>query len=98
MAYLSLYEGFGLPPLEAMACGTIAITGNLTSLPEVVGSAAITVDPYSTGAIAEAIVELVNHPSLRSDLKRRSLEQTRAFTWESAAAGIERVLADAIAN
>jgi|SRR5271166_533489 len=98
MTYLSLYEGFGLPPLEAMACGTIAITGNLTSLPEIVGSAAMTVDPYSTEAIAEAIVELVKNPSLRSDLKRRSFEQTRPFTWESAAAGIKCVLADAMAN
>ena len=98
VAYLSLYEGFGLPPLEAMACGSVAITGNLTSLPEVVGSAALTVDPYSTEAIAEAIDELVNYPSLRSDLKRRSLERTRAFTWESAAAGIQRVLTEALAN
>jgi glycosyltransferase involved in cell wall biosynthesis len=92
MAYLSVYEGFGLPPLEAMACGTIAITGNLASLPEVVGSAGITVDPYNIDAIAEAIAYAVTCGSERAHLRQRVIERSRAFRWENAAARTLEIL------
>ncbi len=66
--YPSYFEGFGLPPLEAMQCGTPVIVGNRTSLPEVVGDAALTVDPFDVQAIADAIKRVLNDPALREEL------------------------------
>ncbi len=82
----SLYEGFGLPPLEAMACGCPVVTSNASSLPEVVGEAALCVDPYDVRAIAEAMATLVFRPERRLDLVCRGLERARLFSWERAAA------------
>jgi glycosyltransferase involved in cell wall biosynthesis len=81
-AYPSLYEGFGLPPLEAMQCGTPVITSNVSSLPEVVGDAAITVDPADETAIARALKDVLLNGELAADLRRRGLERAQAFTWE----------------
>jgi len=81
----SLYEGFGLPPLEAMACGTPVVTSNTSSLPEVVGDAAITVDPYDVEALAEAMRRVLSDPDLAHDLRRRGLERAAGFTWEQTA-------------
>ncbi len=67
----SLYEGFGLPPLEAMACGTPVVTSNVSSLPEVTGDAALLVDPYSAEAIADAMRRVLTDDALRSDLGAR---------------------------
>ena len=64
-AYMSVYEGFGLPPLEAMACGTPVLTSNIASLPEVVGDAAMLIDPYDIEAIAEGITLLIEAYRLR---------------------------------
>ena len=65
----SLYEGFGLPPLEAMASGTPVITSNVSSLPEVVGDAALLIDPYEPQAIADAMRRVLTEPDLRTDLR-----------------------------
>jgi glycosyltransferase involved in cell wall biosynthesis len=77
----SLYEGFGLPPLEAMACGTPVVTSNVSSLPEVAGGAALLVDPYDTDAIAHGMVQAVTDETLRADLIKRGLERARSFSW-----------------
>ncbi len=81
LIYPSLYEGFGLPPIEAMACGTPVIASNTTSLPEVVGTAALTVNPTSVEAIAAAIAQLLNDNSLRERLQQAGIERAREFTW-----------------
>ncbi|HUT61565.1 MAG TPA: glycosyltransferase family 1 protein [Phycisphaerae bacterium] len=81
----SLYEGFGLPPLEAMACGTPVVCSNAASLPEVVGDAAITVDPYDVEALADAMHRVLSDPDLAHDLRRRGLERAAGFTWEQTA-------------
>lgn len=81
----SLYEGFGLPPLEAMACGTPVITSNSSSLPEVVGDAALLVEPHNTANIADAMVQLLGDVPLQAELRRRGFTQARRFTWEQAA-------------
>jgi glycosyltransferase involved in cell wall biosynthesis len=81
----SLYEGFGLPPLEAMACGTPVVTSNVSSLPEVVGDAALTVDPYDVGGLALAIERVLTDEKLQMELRRRGIERAAQFTWERAA-------------
>lgn len=81
----SLYEGFGLPPLEAMACGTPVITSNASSLPEVVGEAAIMVDPYDVEGLAAAIARVLDDALLRADLRTRGLQRAALFSWERTA-------------
>jgi glycosyltransferase involved in cell wall biosynthesis len=81
----SLYEGFGLPILEAMACGTPVLTSNRSSLPEVGGDAALFVDPMDPAAIAEGIRRLVDETVYRENLARRGLKQAHAFRWEDTA-------------
>lgn len=81
----SLYEGFGLPPLEAMACGTPTVVSDVCSLPEVVGDAALFVDPYSTASIAEGIHRIVSDRKLRDELIKRGLERTKEFSWKKTA-------------
>jgi glycosyltransferase involved in cell wall biosynthesis len=78
----SLYEGFGLPPLEAMACGTPVVTSNVSSLPEVAGGAALLVDPYDADAIARGITQAVTDEALRADLIARGRERARSFSWK----------------
>ena len=84
--YPSLYEGFGLPVLEAMACGCPTITSNLSSLPEVAGDAALLINPYSVQDIARAINKLLNNSQLRLELSRKGLIQSKKFTWKQCAA------------
>jgi glycosyltransferase involved in cell wall biosynthesis len=83
--YPSLYEGFGLPVLEAMACGTPVITSDTSSLPEVVGDAGLTVDPTDIDAMSMSIQRLLNDGALRNDLRRRGVERARAFSWRQTA-------------
>ena len=83
--YPSLYEGFGLPPLEAMACGVPVITSDTSSLPEVTGDAALLVDPRSEGEVADAMLKLAGDVALRRELREKGLVQARRFTWRRAA-------------
>jgi glycosyltransferase involved in cell wall biosynthesis len=83
--YPSFFEGFGLPPLEAMKCGSPVITGDRTSLPEVVGDAGILVNPFDIDAIASAIATVVDDSSLRSRLRTKSLNRARHFDWRETA-------------
>jgi len=87
----SLYEGFGLPPLEAMASGTPVITSNVSSLPEVVDDAALLIDPMDPGAIAEAMRRVLEEPALRADLIRRGCERVKAFSWARSVARVRAV-------
>ena len=84
-AYPSFYEGFGLPPLEAMSCGAPVLTGDRTSLPEVVGDAALTVDPFDTDALADGLARLIDDDALRADLRERGLTRARRFDWRDTA-------------
>jgi glycosyltransferase involved in cell wall biosynthesis len=80
--YPSLYEGFGLPPLEAMACGAVVITSNRSSIPEVVGDAAMLVDPEDTHALQQAMRRVLEDQDFASELSRRALLRSRHFSWE----------------
>jgi glycosyltransferase involved in cell wall biosynthesis len=79
--YPSYFEGFGLPPLEAMKCGAPVIVGNRTSLPEVVGDAALMVDPFDVEAIGAAIKRLIKDSKLRRELSIKGQERASAFSW-----------------
>jgi glycosyltransferase involved in cell wall biosynthesis len=81
----TLGEGFGLPVLEAMACGTPVITSNLSCLPEVAGDAAVLCDPHAIDSISEAILSILTDPGRREDLVRRGLARAAGFTWERTA-------------
>lgn len=92
----SLYEGFGLPPLEAMASGVPVLTSNVCSLPEVVGDAAVLVNPLDVEEIAEGIRLIVNDSQLRGRLRDRGLRQALKFSWEETARRAAGVLATAV--
>jgi glycosyltransferase involved in cell wall biosynthesis len=94
LAYPSLFEGFGLPLLEAMACGCPVVTSDRSSLPEVAGDAAVLVDPDSVDAIADGIRRVWEDDALAADLRARGLERARAFSWERTA----RLTADVYAS
>jgi len=85
LCYPSLYEGFGLPPLEAMACGCPVVTSNTSSLPEVVGEAGIMVNPYDTRSLVQAMRQVLTDRELRDKMVRIGLEQSKKFTWEKTA-------------
>ena len=83
--YLSLYEGFGLPVLEAMQCGAPVIISNTSSLPEVAGNAGILVDPTDEEAIVDSFYRICKDENLRSDLSKKSIERARLFSWKKCA-------------
>jgi glycosyltransferase involved in cell wall biosynthesis len=83
--YPSLFEGFGLPPVEAMACGTPVITSNTSSLPEIVGDAAVLIDPCDEQALAVALSQITSDAALRARLRGQGIERAKKFTWRAAA-------------
>ena len=85
LVYTTLYEGFGLPILEAMACGTPVITSDISSMPEIASSAALIVDPTSTDKIKKAIKEVLEDSELRKSLKKKGVERAKEFTWQNTA-------------
>ena len=83
--YPSLYEGFGFPPLEAMACGVPVITSNKSSLPEIVGEAGILINPEDAGEIREAIITVLDDDSLKREMIRKGLGRAKRFSWKTCA-------------
>jgi glycosyltransferase involved in cell wall biosynthesis len=92
LVFPSLWEGFGLPVLEAMACGTPVITSNLSSLPEVAGDAAILIDPYRIEKITDAMQAIANDTRLRSHLSQLGLQRAKQFSWEKTGQATVEVL------
>jgi glycosyltransferase involved in cell wall biosynthesis len=88
LLFPSLYEGFGSPPLEAMACGTPVITSNVASIPEVVGDAAIMLSPSDVGGLAEAVKNILENETLRNDYIKRGYTNAKRFTWERSASKV----------
>jgi glycosyltransferase involved in cell wall biosynthesis len=84
-AYVSFFEGFGFSPLEAMACGAPVVASNATSLPEVVGDAGVLVDPDDVGAIAQALLRVLEDTAYRKLLRERARARAREFSWEKTA-------------
>ena len=89
--YPSFYEGFGLPPLEAFACGTPVICSGTSSLPEVTGDAALLIDPRNAQEIAKAAVQVLTEPALAETLRQKGLERAKAFSWAKTAAATAEV-------
>jgi glycosyltransferase involved in cell wall biosynthesis len=92
LVFPSLYEGFGLPLLEAMACGTPVVTANVTAMPEIAGDAAVLVDPTSVEQIADAIRQIASDTSLRGRLREKGLTRAAQFSWARTAARVHRLL------
>lgn len=85
MVFPTLWEGFGLPVVEAMACGTPVVTSNVACMPEITGDAALLVDPLSMEAIAEGLAAVLSEPQRRAELSRRGLVRAGHFSWEQTA-------------
>ncbi|HEY4904197.1 MAG TPA: glycosyltransferase family 1 protein [Candidatus Sulfotelmatobacter sp.] len=92
LMFPSLYEGFGMPPLEAMACGTPVLTSNVCAIPETVGDAALLIDPRSTEQIADGIRRLANDSALRANLREKGLLRAAESSWEKTAVRIKEIL------
>lgn len=96
-AFPSLYEGFGLPVLESMACGTPVVTSNVSSLPEVTGDAGLTIDPYDVEAISHALRQTLDDSELRQRLTTAGLARAHEFTWKNSALELRRIYSNLLA-
>jgi glycosyltransferase involved in cell wall biosynthesis len=94
----SLYEGFGLPPLEAMAHGTPVVASNTSALPEVVGNAALMVNPENVFEISRALLRVLTDQSLRERMKAAGLEQARRFSWEASVRRMTALYTEVVAE
>ncbi|MBE9011981.1 glycosyltransferase family 4 protein [Pseudanabaenaceae cyanobacterium LEGE 13415] len=92
LVFPSLWEGFGLPVLEAMACGTPVITSNLSSIPEVAGDAALLIDPYDETAIANAMKSIITDNQLRQNLRQKGLDRASQFSWQNTVSQTAEIL------
>lgn len=90
--YVPYFEGFGIPLVEAMRCGTPILSGNLTSLPEVAGDAAIYCDPFDIAAIKNALIQLNNDSVLLNELSKKGLERSKEFSWDACAQAVSNIL------
>jgi glycosyltransferase involved in cell wall biosynthesis len=98
LVFPSLYEGFGLPPLEAMACACPVVASNVASLPEVCGDAAYYVDPYNVESIAEGMYKVLNDEALRQRMIQKGLERAKLFSWEKSANEHLKVFEEVLAS
>jgi glycosyltransferase involved in cell wall biosynthesis len=96
--YPSLYEGFGLPPIEAMACGCPVVASNVAALPETTGGAALLVDPHSTQELAGAMGAILERPELARDLQERGRVRAASYSWAATAKRTLAAYADAVAQ
>lgn len=94
LVFPSLYEGFGIPPLEAMACGCPVVAANTGSLPEICGEAALYCDPLQPSAIANQLTKLLENPQLRQDLRQAGFDRIKKFDWQSTAQRIIEIFLD----
>lgn len=92
--YPSIYEGFGIPPLEAMACGTPVITSNTSSLPEVVGKAGIQIDPLNTRAITKSLARVLENPNIQRAMSKAGLKQAQKFSWHASSSNLISIIND----
>jgi len=98
LLFPSLYEGFGMPPLEAMACGCPVVASNTSSIPEVCGEAALYVNPYDIGNIAEGVTRVLNDTDLRARMIYLGLQRSKLFSWQSSAQQISNIINKAISG
>lgn len=96
LVFASLYEGFGLPILEAMACGCPVLAGNATSLPEVGGDSALYVDPYDVDSIREGMELILGNENLRQDLKHKGLQRAKLFSWEQTIENLQQIFIECL--
>lgn len=96
MAYVSYFEGFGIPIIEGYRCDTPVITSNVTSMPEVAGDAAVLVDPFSVKSIAEGLEKVAFDPELRARLVEKGRERRQLFTWDRSAVGLWQVIEETL--
>lgn len=98
LVYIPYFEGFGIPIIEAMACKTAVITSNITSLPEVAGNAALTIDPYDINGIAKAMKILAENNEARKELEELGLERAKEFSWDKTADKLWRSFTKMVGN